>query len=243
MENLMPFVIKALQITLLDIVLSGDNIGVIALATRNLPKKHAKSASLIGVISAVVLRIIFACLVTYILMVEWLPIRLIGGIILVKITFDFIKPNKKEEDVNVHNSNKFWGAVLSIVAADATMSLDNVLAIASVAEGHDLLIIFGLILNIPIIFFGSQLVANLMKKYPIVTYIGAAVLAHTSFKMIFEDRLTHNLLSPTMVNVVSFGAAALTILYGIYVINKAKTYSFKEYKKEYQDKNSKTKIS
>lgn len=242
MENLTAFILSAFQITLLDIVLSGDNIGVIALATKNLPKKHAKAASLIGVISAVVLRIIFACLITYILMIEWLPIRLVGGIILIYITVSFIKPQKVHEDstnIHMHTSNKFTGAVLSIVAADATMSLDNVLAIASLAHGNNALIVFGLILNIPIIFFGSQLVADLMNKYPIVTYIGAAILAHTSFKMIFEDSLTKNLLSPIGVNVVSYGAAVLTIIYGIYCIRKSSSYSFKEYK----EKNSKRKYS
>jgi predicted tellurium resistance membrane protein TerC len=95
MENLTAFIISGLQITLLDIVLSGDNIGVIALATRNLPKKHAKAASLIGVMAAVILRIIFACLITYILMIDWLPIRLVGGVILIYITINFIKPEKK----------------------------------------------------------------------------------------------------------------------------------------------------
>lgn len=236
MENLTTFMIQVLQITLLDVVLSGDNIGVIALATRNLPEKHAKSASLIGVFAAVFLRIIFACLVTYILMIDWLPIRLIGGLILIKITFDFIKPESKEENVTVHTSNKFMGAVISIVAADATMSLDNVLAIASLANGNNLLIIFGLILNIPIIFFGSQFVAKLMKKYPIVTYIGAAVLAHTSFKLLFEDNLTINLFSPVIVNIISYGAAVLTIIYGLYKIKKPTFYSFKKYKDEkYKD--------
>ncbi|MBP2031884.1 YjbE family integral membrane protein [Clostridium algifaecis] len=238
MENLTAFIIQALQITLLDVVLSGDNIGVIALATRKLPEKYARSASLIGVFAAVLLRIIFACLVTYILMIDWLPIRLIGGIILIKITFDFIKPESKEDDINIHTSNKFMGAVISIVAADATMSLDNVLAIASLADGNDLLIIFGLILNIPIIFFGSQFVANLMKKYPIVTYIGAAILAHTSFKLLFEDNLTRNLFSPVIVNIISYGAAVLTIVYGLYIIKKPTLYSFKKYK-EYKNEDSK----
>lgn len=246
MENLTAFAVSVLQITLLDIVLSGDNIGVIALATRNLPKKHAKAASLIGVIAAVVLRIIFACLITYILVIDWLPIRLIGGIILIYITFNFIKPEQKNgdnTDIHINSSNKFMGAILSIVAADATMSLDNVLAIASVADGNTILIIFGLILNIPIIFFGSQFVATLMKRYPIVTYIGAAVLAHTSFKLFFEDNLTKNLLSSTMVNIISYGAAILTIAYGIYRITRAKNYSLKEYREYEKQKDQKRKVN
>lgn len=236
MPDLSLFMMKALQITIMNLVLSGDNIGVIALATRNLPPKHAKSASFIGIFAAMMLRILFTCFLVYILAIQWLPIRLVGGLLLVKITYDFIKPEVSEENKvqlneecavesnieenNVHASKKFTKAVFSIIAADITMSLDNVLAIASLADGSMILIIFGLILNVPIIFFGSQLVAKLMNKYPIVTYIGAAILAHTSFKMIFEDRLTINLVAPVVVQIISYGAALLTIIYGIYIVKK-----------------------
>lgn len=232
MDNLVTFLIGAAQITLLDIVLSGDNIGVIALATRNLPEKYAKRASAIGVFAAVALRIIFASLITYILMIEWLPIKLVGGILLVKITWDFIKPEKEEENTNINVSSKFMGAVWSIVIADITMSLDNVLAIAGAAHGNTTLIIFGLVLNIPIIFFGSQYVAKLMNKHPLVTYIGGAVLAHTSLKMLLEDKLLVNYVSHIMTIIVPYGAALLTIIYGMYMINRPKKLSFKEFKEQ-----------
>ena len=231
MDSFAAFLLGAMQITLLDIVLSGDNIGVIALATKNLPDKYAKKASAIGVFAAVSLRIIFACLITYILMIEWLPIKLIGGLLLVKITWNFIKADG-EENANVKVSSKFMGAVWSIIIADITMSLDNVLAIASASHGNVVLIIFGLLLNIPIIFFGSQYVAKLMKKHPIVTYIGAAVLAHTAFKMLLEDRL----LTPYIPNIISlivpYAAALFAMIYGVYIITRPKTYSFKSYKEQ-----------
>ncbi|WP_368490506.1 TerC family protein [Clostridium sp. BJN0013] len=234
MDNLTAFLLGALQITLLDIVLSGDNIGVIALATRDLPKKHAKSASIIGVFVAIFLRIVFACLITYILLIKWLPIKLIGGILLIKITWNFIKPEPpKSEKVTVNTSNKYWSAVSSIVLADAAMSLDNVLAIAGTAQGHIGLIIFGLALNIPIIFFGSQYVAKIMNKYPITIYIGGAILAHTSFKMLLEDNLLHNFTSPMMINIISFSAAIIVLLYGLYIINKPVSYSLKEFKDQH----------
>lgn len=232
MSTLGIFLLGAMQITLLDIVLSGDNIGVIALATKDLPEKYAKKASAIGVFAAVSLRIIFACLITYILMIEWLPIKLIGGLLLIKITWNFIKADGEEDDSNVHVSSKFMGAIWSIIIADVTMSLDNVLAIASAADGNLVLIVFGLILNIPIIFFGSQYVAKLMNKHPFVTYIGGAVLAHTSFKMLLED----NLISPYIPNIIEvtvpYAAALFTIVYGFYIINKPKNYSFRDYKKQ-----------
>lgn len=231
MDTFVAFLLGAMQITLLDIVLSGDNIGVIALATKNLPDKYAKKASAIGVFAAVSLRIIFACLITYILMIEWLPIKLIGGLLLVKITWNFLKADS-EENTHVKVSSKFMGAVWSIIIADITMSLDNVLAIASASHGNVVLIIFGLLLNIPIIFFGSQYVAKLMKKHPIVTYIGAAVLAHTAFKMLLEDRL----LTPFIPNIISlivpYAAALLAMIYGVYIITRPKTYSFKSYKEQ-----------
>lgn len=234
MNNLAAFLSGALQITLLDIVLSGDNIGVIALATKDLPKKHAKSASMIGVFAAVLLRIVFACLITYILLIEWLPIKLIGGILLVKITWNFIKPESKQiKKKKINPSNKYFAAIANIVVADATMSLDNVLAIAGAAEGHIFLIIFGLLLNIPIIFFGSQYVAKLMNKHPIIIYIGGAILAHTAFKMLLEDRLLHNFTSPMIINVVSFGAAAIVFLYGVYRTSRPVYFSLKEFREQH----------
>lgn len=219
MDNLITCIIGAFQITLLDIVLSGDNIGVIALATRDLPEKYAKKASAIGVFAAVMLRIIFACFMTYILMIEWLPIKLLGGLLLIKITWDFIKPNTKEESPHVNSSNKFTGAILNIIIADATMSLDNVLAIAGAAQGNIILIIFGLILNIPIIFLGSQYVSKLMKKYQFVIYIGAAVLAHTSFKMLLADKLLMPIVPDILEVLIPYIAAILTMIYGLYIIH------------------------
>jgi YjbE family integral membrane protein len=223
MNNLLLFIIGALQITVLDLTLCGDNIGIIALATKNLPDKFAKKASFIGIMGAIVLRIIFASAITLIISIQWLPIKLVGGFLLVKITWDFIKPQCQEEDCNVKESNRFWEAVAIIIIADISMSLDNVLAIASAANGKVSLIIFGILLNIPIIFFGSRFVANLMKQHPIVIYIGGAILAQTSIKMILEDNLTIKYIGlPHIVAIIIpwiFGFA--TLLYGYLLLAKA----------------------
>ncbi|AYD40322.1 TerC family protein [Clostridium fermenticellae] len=224
MDVLLASIMGALQITLLDIVLSGDNIGVIALATKNLPPKHAKLVSIIGVFAAVILRIIFTCFVSYILMIQWLPIKLIGGLLLLKITWNFIKSGNEESTAHVNSSNKFMSAIINIIVADATMSLDNVLAIAGAAHGNVVLIIFGLLLNIPIIFFGSQYVAKLMQKYPIVTYIGGAILAHTSFKMLLEDNFIASFTPDIMEFIIPFAAAILTLIYGMYILNNLKEH-------------------
>lgn len=224
METLIVFILGVLQITILDLTLSGDNIGIIALATKNLPAKHAKKASLIGISGAIGLRVIFACLITLIINIQWLPIKLVGGIILVKITWDFIKPECQKDDCNVKKANKFWEAVAIIIIADISMSLDNVIAIASAADGNVLLIIFGILINIPIIFFGSQFVSNLMNNHPIVIYLGGAILAHTSFKMILADNLTKEYigLAPIVSSIIPWIFAIGIMVYGYLVIKKSK---------------------
>ncbi|WP_094547823.1 TerC family protein [Petroclostridium xylanilyticum] len=222
MDAILAIIIGALHITLLNLVLSGDNIGVIALAIKNLPQEYAKKASLIGVTAAIFLRVIFTSAVTFIMAIQWLPIKLVGGLLLIKITWDLIKPQHEQEQEQHHVavSNKFWGAVYSIIIADITMSLDNVLAIAGAAKGNIGLIIFGLLINIPIIFFGSQFVADLMKKYTFVIYIGGAILAHTAFGMILEDRLIVPYIPHIIGMMVPWLIAFATLLYGVYVIKK-----------------------
>ena len=224
MNSLLLFLLGALQITILDLTLCGDNIGIIALATKSLPDRFSKKASFIGIMGAIVLRIIFASAITIIINIQWLPIKLVGGIILVKITWDFIKPQCQENDCNIKECNRFWQAVAIIIIADISMSLDNVLEIASAANGKVSLIIIGIFLNIPIIFFGSQFVANLMKKYPIVVYIGGAVLAKTSIKMILQDNLTIKYINFPHIAalLIPWIFAIATLIYGYLVTKKIK---------------------
>ncbi|MDT8715720.1 TerC family protein [Clostridium sp. 19966] len=222
MEWFLGILIGILQITLLDLVLSGDNVGVIALATKNLSPEYAKKASVVGIFGAVALRILFACIITYVMMIQWLPIKLLGGLLLIKITWDLIKPEEEVEHGEVKSQDKFMKAVLSIIIADLSMSIDNVLAIGASAHGNVLLIIFGIMLNIPILFFGSRLVANLMRKYKIVIYIGAAILAHTAFGMILEDRLLDAYVNGIAETMIPLMAGILTLLYGFIIIKKTK---------------------
>lgn len=220
MDGFLIFILAALQITLLDIVLSGDNVGVIALAIRNLNPKEAKMASIIGVSGAIGLRILFASIITVVMKVEWLPIKLVGGLLLLKITWDLVNAGCEDEACSVKSTGNFWKAVLSIIIADVSMSLDNVLAIGGTADGHIGLIAFGILLNIPIIFFGSQYVAAIMKKHKIAIYIGAAILIHTSVSMIFEDRLLEHYFSHLFVIAFSWSLAVLTLLYGFMKVKK-----------------------
>lgn len=220
MNEVIVFILAALQITLLDIVLSGDNVGVIALAIRNLDPKQAKLASIIGVSGAIGLRILFASIVTLILKVEWLPIKLVGGVLLLKITWDLINQGEEGEGHSVKTGGSFWKAVSSIIIADISMSLDNVLAIAGSAHGSVGLIAFGILLNIPIIFFGSQYVANLMNKYKITVYIGGAILMHTAVAMTLEDRLIAPHVTHILAVAVPWVLAALTLVYGMIKIKR-----------------------
>lgn len=216
MNDVFVFIFAALQITLLDLVLSGDNVGVIALAIRNLNPKDARLASIIGITSAILLRILFASIITIIMAVEWLPVRLIGGILLLKITWNLVNDGS-EEDTNysVKGTDGLCKAVLSIIIADASMSLDNVLAIGGSADGHIGLIVFGILLNIPILLLGSKYVAKLMKTYKIAIYIGAAILVHTALSMIFEDRLISQYFNHVFVIILSWSVAALTVVLGV----------------------------
>lgn len=218
-----PYIMPVLQIALLNIVLSGDNVGVIALAIRNLDPKKAKMISMIGISGAIILRIFFASILTIIMNVEWLPIKLAGGILLLKITWDLINEDTGiEEEGNVKAEGNFWKAVVSIILADLSMSLDNVLAIAGAANGNIGLITFGIILNIPIIFFGSQFVADLMKKYKITIYIGGAILMHTALAMILEDRLLVPYVSHIIAVVLSWLLASAVLAYGFYKVKQVK---------------------
>ena len=222
MENILAFLIGALQITILDLTLCADNIGIIALATKNLPAEYARKATVYGISGAIGLRILFACFMTLLLSISTFPIKLIGGLLLVKITWDFIRPCDDEECANVKQASKFWEAVGIIIIADVSMSLDNVLAIAGAANGHLWLIVFGIALNIPVLFFGSQYVSSLMKKYRIAIYLGGAVLAHTAFKMIFEDSIVYSHIPHLFGFVFPWLTAAATLVYGFYIVRKNK---------------------
>lgn len=220
MDSLLGSIFSVLQITVIDIVLSGDNMGVIALAVRKLPQKQAKSANIIGVVGAIFLRILFASIITTALLIEWLPIKLLGGLLLLKITWNLINFKSDDQRAGVRSLNSFWGAVYNIMMADMSVSLDNVLAVGGVARGNTVLIIFGLILNIPIIFFGSQLVVKLIQRYKAAVFIGAGILIHTALEMILEDRILMPYIPHILTVILPWAAAGILIMYGFYSVRK-----------------------
>jgi len=183
-----------MAIILIDVVLGGENAIVIALASRRLPPNLRRKAMLWGTIGAVGVR--FACVaaLTYLLMIPGL--RLIGGLALLYIAWQLVRDNKESEH-EVNAATTFWGAMATIVWADAVMGLDNALAIAGAAGGNWWLIIFGLLVSVPIILFGSTLVAKLMERWPKTIWIGAGVLVAVAAQMIWAEPLLQEFIKET----------------------------------------------
>jgi YjbE family integral membrane protein len=158
------------QIIMIDILLGGDNAVVIALACRNLPGKQRTKGIIYGTIGAIILRVILIAFALALLSIPYL--KLVGAALLLWIGVKLLQP-EDEGDHSVNSSDKLWAAVKTVIIADLVMSVDNVLAIAGAAQGahqqHQLpLVIFGLLVSIPIIVGGSQLVLKLMERFPVV---------------------------------------------------------------------------
>lgn len=175
-----------LTITIIDLALSGDNAAVIGLAIKDLPLEQRKQAAFIGAGGAIVLRVIFTAIATKLMSINY--INAIGGLILIGITWKLVAHKDSKEEEHVKSSNKFWGAIAAIIVADLSMAFDNVMGVAGAAHGSIPLVIFGLLLSIPILIYGSTWLATWMNKQPFIIYIGAGVLAHTSIAMIFHDK-------------------------------------------------------
>ena len=170
-------------IILIDVVLGGENALVIAMAANKLPEHLRKKAMLWGTFGAVAVRFASVAALTYLLMIPGL--RLIGGIALMYIAYKLVSTD--EDEHNVTAASTFWGAMATIVWADAVMGLDNALAIAGAAGGNWWLIIFGLLVSVPIILYGSTVVSKIMLKYPKTIWIGAGVLVLVAIQMMVNE--------------------------------------------------------
>lgn len=180
----MEFMVALFEIMMVNIVLSGDNAVVIAMASRCLPPKQQKMAILWGSAGAIGLRVILTVVAVALLQIPYLQFA--GGLLLVWIGAKLLIEDGHDD--NIEASGSFIGAVKTIIIADLVMSLDNTLAIAAVANGNYLLLAVGLALSIPLIIFGSRLVMLIMDKFPIVTYAGAALIAWTAGEMMVRDQ-------------------------------------------------------
>ncbi len=179
------------SIMLINLILSGDNAVVIALASRNLPHEQRKKAVFWGSMGAVVLRIVLTLAAAYLLQIPYLQFA--GGLALLWIAVKLIADDKG--DVKCHEAACLSEAIKVILFADVIMSLDNVLAIAGVANGNWMLLGIGLAMSIPLVVFGSQLILNLMDRFPIIIYAGAAILGWTAAKMVIADAAIGSMLT------------------------------------------------
>jgi YjbE family integral membrane protein len=186
-----------LQIIWIDLLLSGDNAVVIALAVRSLPEKQRKVGILLGAGAAVGLRILFAVVVTYLLAVPFL--KVVGALLLFWIAIKLAK-GEEEAHGDIQASDNLWKAVRTIAIADAVMSLDNVLAIAAAARGHFELFIFGLLLTIPLIVYGARLLSTVLERFPILIWLGAALLGWIAGEMLLGDLAVLQWLQANMPN-------------------------------------------
>tara|TARA_B100001248_G_scaffold91504_1_gene67849 strand:- start:2051 stop:2722 length:672 start_codon:yes stop_codon:yes gene_type:complete len=181
-------IISILQIIAIDLVLGGDNAIVIALACKNLPEKQRKLGIFYGALGAIVLRVIMVFFASTLLLISGL--KIIGGILLFWIGIKLILDSKKENALNITQGNNLFEAIKTIIIADFVMSLDNSVAIAGAADGNIYLVIFGLLLSVPIIIWGSNIILKLIDKYPIIIYLGSALLGWIAGDMIQTDIFT-----------------------------------------------------
>ena len=174
-----------LQIIWIDILLSGDNAVLIALACRRLPEHQRRKAILFGTGAAIGLRIIFAIFVVQLLAVPYL--KTVGALLLVWIAVKLILPEDAEEGANVDGASTLPGVIKTIVIADAVMSLDNVIGIGAAAKGHVSLIVFGLAFSIPLIIWGSTFILKMLDRHQWIVYVGGALLGFIAGELVVTD--------------------------------------------------------
>ncbi|MEK4346420.1 TerC family protein [Paenibacillus sp. FSL P4-0184] len=196
------------EILMINLVLSGDNAMVIAMASKDLPEKHRKIAVWWGAAGAVILR----CLLTFVavLLLKIPYIQAGGGILLLWIAFKLLL--EEEEDLRVAETSSVWKSIRTILVADFIMSLDNVLAIAGLAKGDLALIVIGIALSIPIVVWGSGLIVGWLHRFPILVFIGAYILAFTAGDMMLQDAKLGTMLSFLLPSTHSILPIALGIL-------------------------------
>lgn len=187
MEFTSPEFFTALfAIVLIDLVLAGDNAIVIALAARNLPKDLQKKAIFWGTAGAIGVRTLMTLIVVWLL--KFPGLMLAGGLLLIPIALKLLTEDQHGDEHEISRVSGFWGAMRTIIIADALMGLDNVLGVAGAAHGNMYLVVIGLLISVPIVVWGSTLILKLVERYPIVIYIGAGALLWTAGKMIMHEK-------------------------------------------------------
>lgn len=215
MQSLYELALPALQIIWINILLSGDNAVVIALACRGLPPAQRNWGIALGAGAAILLRIIFTLMTTQLMGVPWL--KAVGALALIWIAVKLVVPEEASED-SIAGHDSLMKAVKTVAVADVVMSLDNVIAIAAAAKGHTGLILFGLIVSIPMVIAGSALLMKVIDRFPILVWAGAALLGWIAGELLVED--------PGVIGIVGkhlpalpfqIGCAALVLVLGYFM--------------------------
>ncbi|RZL37830.1 MAG: TerC family protein [Rubrivivax sp.] len=220
------FFIALMKIIWVNILLSGDNAVVIALASRNLPAEQQKKAILFGSGAAIVLRVVLTLFAVQLLELPWL--KLVGAALLLWIGVQLLADN--DDDADVHASSSVWVAIRTILIADLVMSLDNVIAVAGAAETapenvRTLLLIIGLGLSIPLIIFGSTLLLKVMERFPVIITLGAALLGFVAGEMATTDKALHGWFETHMHGLdyaVSITGAVFVVATGMWLARRGK---------------------
>jgi YjbE family integral membrane protein len=221
MSVFMATIIAVFKVVLIDLVLSGDNAAVIGLAIRGLDPKTRKMASFCGAGSAVLLRVTLTICATLLIRIPW--VNTVGGIILIWITDNLLANNDRRKEIKAES--RCWRAVFIIIVADFSMSFDNIMGVAGAAHGSIPILIIGLLVSIPILMFGSNWIASIMDRHPIVIYLGGAVLAHTSVSMIVKGLNLETILGSMWTVLIPWLFAVPVFVWGLMVIYKHKNIS------------------
>jgi YjbE family integral membrane protein len=204
------FWVKLLQIVWVDIILAGDNAVVIAMACRALPDKTRKWGIILGALVAIVLRVIFAGVITTLLAIWGLKVA--GGLALIYIAVELLLPQKHDGDSQVAASDTLFRAIRTIAIADLVMSLDNVIAIAGVAQGDIVLLALGLIISIPLVIGGATIITALLDRFPILVMAGAGLLGWIAGHMIVTDAAVIAWIGPEMSSMIDIPASIVGVI-------------------------------
>lgn len=181
------FWVDVAKIIMIDLLLSGDNAVVIALACRNLPADQRKRGILFGVVGAIVLRVVLTFFAVSLLSLPYL--KLIGAFLLIWIGVKLLLPEDDHDEGSITADTRLFGAVKTIIIADFVMSLDNVLGVAAAAHGNLILLVFGLLISIPLIAWSSQLVLKVIDRFPLVINAGGALLGYVAGEMLLSEAM------------------------------------------------------
>lgn len=182
-----PFLMALLTIIMIDLVLAGDNALVIGLAARSVPPELQKRVIIWGTAGAIVIRIIFTLGIVWLLKIPGL--MLAGGLLLLPVAYKLMNPSHDTSASHGASSHNFWGAMKTIIVADALMGVDNVLGVAGAAQGNFLLVVLGLLISVPIMVWGSTLVLKWVDRFPSIITIGSGILIWTATQMILDEKL------------------------------------------------------